>query len=51
MNQININPAPAVSMRITKNTSEIYWFSQADKHSQGKNKKLKKALKKNKEND
>lgn len=50
MNQINLNPAPVVSMRI-KNT-EISWLSEADKNAQdNKNKKLKKSLKKKKKND
>ncbi|MDA6069884.1 hypothetical protein NJT12_09660 [Flavobacterium sp. AC] len=49
MNQTNLNPAPVVSMRI-KNT-EISWLSEAGKNAQDKNKKLKKSLKKKKEND
>ncbi|MCC9066117.1 hypothetical protein [Flavobacterium piscisymbiosum] len=50
MNQINLNPAPVVSMRI-KNT-EISWSSEADKNAQeNKNKKLKKSLKKKRKND
>lgn len=52
MNHININPAPAVSMRIIKNTAEISWLSESEKNAQdNKNKKLKKSLKKKKKND
>jgi hypothetical protein len=52
MNQINLNPAPVVSLRVSKNNTEVSWLSEADKNSQAnKNKKLKKSLKKNKKND
>ncbi|WP_165765093.1 hypothetical protein [Flavobacterium oncorhynchi] len=53
MNQININPAPAVSMRAPKKSSEFFWFSETDtvnSHDK-KNTKIKKSLKKKKKND
>lgn len=53
MNLININPAPAVSMRTPKKSSEFFWFSETDTiNSQDKkNTKIKKSLKKKKKND
>lgn len=50
MTQININPTPVISMKISKKSSEISWFSEADIRSaqDKKNAKIKKDLKKKK---
>lgn len=51
MNQININPAPAIPMRISKKTAEISWFSEnvtRNTNSDNKNTELKKDFKKKK---
>ncbi|WP_165830082.1 hypothetical protein [Flavobacterium hydrophilum] len=52
MTQTNLNPAPAIAIRVSKKNDEISWFSETVSRntnaSDSRNTKLKKDSKKNK---